>query len=131
MVITDKHFYQVSKLFFAIAISDVRLHEIEKDMVIKAITGYRRLLEPDDQPDLLSPEEYGENMLITISEEYSNAWELFENFEEYYRKNQSEFSDNSQQWIIAKANEIASSYAQQNKSEIVLIARLRLLFNKT
>ena len=118
-------------MFFAIAISDVRLHEIEKDMVIKAITGYRRLLEPDDQRDLLSPEEYGENMLITISEEYSNAWELFENFEEYYRNNQSEFSDNSQQWIIAKANEIASSYAQQNKSEIVLIARLRLLFNKT
>ena len=131
MVITDKHFYEVCRLFLGVAISDLRLHDIEKDMVIKAISDYWQLLRSNDTSNPLAPENYGESMFKTISQEDANAWELFDSFENYYRENQNEFSNESKQWIIAKANEIASSYARKNKSEIVLVARLRLLFNKT
>lgn len=129
MIKTDKHLYEVCSLFFAIAISDVRFHEIEKEMVIKAISDYRKNL--PEQNSLHPSTEFEEHMLKTVSEEEANAWQLFDKFEKYYTENEAEFNDSSKQLIIAKANEIASSYARQNKSEIVLIARLRLLFNKT
>ena len=131
MVITEKHFYEVSSLLYAIAISDVRLHQIEKDVLIKAITTYHELLLNEDQTNIPVTQEYGPVMFKTLSEVDSNAWELFNNFEKYYLDHQSEFNINTKQWIIAKANEIGSSYAGQNKSEVVLIARLRLLFGMT
>ena len=131
MVVTDKHFYEVCRLFLGIAISDLRLHEIEKKMVIKAISDYRQLTRPNDTSNPYAPADYGEYLLKTISQEDANAWELFDEFENYYKENQAEFSDESKQWIISRANEIASSYARKNKSEIVLVARLRLLFDKT
>ena len=127
MVITQNHIYQVSKLFYAIAISDARLHEIEKGMVIRSMTEYSKLLgslDPSVRNHYVNPSE----ILQAIDQENSTAWGLFDGFEKYYRENKAEFSEEIRKWIIANANEIASSYARQNKSEIVLIARIRLLF---
>ena len=125
---TYTHIYEVSKLFYAIAISDSRLHDVEKELVKSAITDYRSFSEPSDQFNT-DHNVKSEEIIQRIHQENLGAWELFDGFEKYYTDNKTEFSDAINQWIITKANEIASSYARQNKSEIVMIARIRLLLN--
>ena len=80
MAITHHHIYQISKLFYAIALSDSRLHEIEKDIVTRSIKEYREFLEysdPSSTDHNVNPAE----IFHTIGQEDSGAWELFDGFE--------------------------------------------------
>ena len=131
MIFKDKHILRVSGLFFAIAITDSRLHEIEKTLVVKAIKDYYDLRKADNDLIINSQTSIEEEIYQAISDKNPNAWELYNDFEDYYIKSQAEFSEKSKQRILASANEIGSSFAGKNKSELVLLARLSLLFKQT
>ena len=121
---------QVCKLFFAIGISDSRMQEIEQAMVIKAIKDYCDLRKKDAQLVDNSTGAIEEDIFRAISIKDPNAWELFKDFEDYYINNKVEFSEKAKQWITATANGIGSSFSGKNKSELVMLARLSLLFKQ-
>ena len=122
----EKHLQCVGQVFYGIAICDGNLHPVEKALLVEALGEYRLAIlaktenQHEDLPSALS-------ILKDISSKGSSAWECFENFKNYFTTHTNEFNTELKKLIMSLASKIASSYAKQNKSEIVLLARTRLL----
>jgi hypothetical protein len=58
-----------------------------------------------------------------------DAEEIYEEFEAFYMENDVLFTPKIKELTMSTARAIAASFAGSNKSELVLIGRLSLLFN--
>lgn len=122
----NKHLNAVGQIMYAVGICDGNLHLEEKGQIIKALAEYRN--------EIISNTHIGQDELSSaecivqeISTNGLDAWSYFDNFKNYFNSHSSEFSSELKDLILNSAKKIAFSYARQNKSEIVLLARTRLL----
>ncbi|TSE06545.1 MULTISPECIES: hypothetical protein [Aquimarina] len=122
-------FYQnLGKLFYAVAASDKVVRKSEYDTLRKIAKS--EWLKIDDIED-----EFGvdasfqiEIVFDWLDNEELNAEESFKQFEAYYHENKSHFKDAIKQLIWTTANAIAGAFSGKNKSELMMLGRLKLLF---
>ncbi len=122
-------FYQkLGSLFFAVAMADGSVHTKEVDK-LKSILREKWL--PLDSIE----DEYGTDSAFQIEiifdwllENEKTSFECFEDFTGFYKEHTRIFSDKVKALIMETAGSIASSFAGKNKSELMLLAKLQLLF---
>ena len=62
--------------------------------------------------------------------EHLDADDCFESFKNYYVDNQSLFTAERKKLIWETADTIASSFSGKNKAELIMLAKIKLLFEK-
>ncbi|WAC02790.1 hypothetical protein N7U66_03790 [Lacinutrix neustonica] len=114
-------FYQnLGKLFYAIALADGEVHEVEISTLEHVIekewaTGSEAFPILDVFNWLHEDQEY-------------NAEDCFKSFMAFKNNNEALFTNQIKHLILSTANKVASSFARKNKSELILLARLDLAF---
>ncbi len=124
-------FYQnLGKLFYAIAASDKIVRKSEYDSLRKIVK--KEWAKVDEIED-----EFGADASFQIEivfdwldyEELS-AEECFIQFETFYKEHKSHFTERLKQLIWITANTIAGAFSGKNKSELMMLGRLKLIFKK-
>lgn len=123
-----KKFYEnLGKLFYAVAIADLKVHKKEIDKLRGFIRKY--WLDVDELED-----EYGTDAAFQIESvfdwlvENGNKSEIcFGEFQDYYKENGAIFSPFIKVLILDTAHAIANSFSGKNKSELILLGKLELL----
>ena len=124
-----KAFYQsLGKLFYAVAKADHSVHVKEIDRLKEMVREH--WLEVDEVED-----EYGTDAAFQIEtvfdwllENEKDAAECYEDFERFYADYKARFTDQIKYLIMVTARSIASAFAGRNKSELITLGRLELLF---
>jgi hypothetical protein len=122
-------FYQsLGKLFYAVAMADKNVRPIEIERLKEDVQKY--WLKVDVIED-----EFGtdagyqiEIVFDWLQEEEKESDSCFREFTDFYKEHPSKFNTAIKQLIYRTADDIASSFANKNKSELVLMAKLKLLF---
>lgn len=126
-----KEFYQnLGKLFYAMAMADHSIHMKEMEKLNEVVRDH--WLEVDDIED-----EYGTDAAFQIVSvfdwllEYEKDSEsIYEEFEAFYMDNKILFTKKIKHLAMSTSRAIAASFAGSNKSELILLGRLQLLFEK-
>lgn len=125
---TSKILYQhLGKLFYAIAMADNKVHASEIKKLKETIEN--QWLHVDDLTD-----EFGTDAAYQIEivfdwllAEEMESDPLFDEFEQYFKEHNSLFSPKVKTLIWKTADAIAASFAGKNKSELIVLAKLKLL----
>lgn len=94
-----------------------------------AMNAYHKSLRKKYQKGIDANSFYVEEVISKIVDEDLDSWAYFGKFKNYFENHQDEFNSEQKALILLMANKIGSSFAKQNKSELVLIARTNLLFD--
>ncbi len=129
MISIEEHLNHVGRLFYALAICDGNLHEQELITLQETLMEYKETVVTRSLSAQSSNNYTADKILTSAREESKDSWAHFTEFKKYYEAHRNEFSRELKDQILASLNRIASSYSKQNKSEIVLLAKTRLLFN--
>ena len=110
--------------------ADKSIHTKEIDKLRTFIRKY--WLDVDEVED-----EYGEDAAFQIEavfdwllEYEKNAFECFEEFQEFYKDHRKRFTPYIKVLILDTAHSIAASFSGKNKSELVLLGKLGLLLDQ-
>ncbi|MCX2720114.1 hypothetical protein [Lentiprolixibacter aurantiacus] len=125
--INTELFEHLGKLFYAVATADQHLHEEETLRLKKEIEKYWK---PRFTEAPYSMAYYIWHAFENARRSDTTAERAFEEFNTYFKENPEEFPDEVLKLIMDTANAIAKAYADKNKSELILLARLQLLFEK-
>lgn len=125
--ISSELYQCLGKLFYAVAMTDknVRLEEIEK---LKE-TVREKWVSKDEQKDAFenNPAYQIENVFEELLQEEKDGALYFQEFTDFFKLHPSKFSVELKKMIWSTANAIASSFSGKNKSELILLAKLKLL----
>lgn len=122
-------FYQkTGELFYAIAASDRTVREAE----YKALT---KLVEEEWKNREESEDSFKTNAVYQISivfewfdYERMDADDCFESFTDYYKTHQTIFTEERKALLLKTVQKIADAFNGTNKSELILLTKLQLLF---
>ncbi|PKD16796.1 hypothetical protein APR41_08310 [Salegentibacter salinarum] len=129
-VFTEEFYQNIGMLFYAIAASDkvVRTEEIKtlNDLVQK------KWVPIDNQIDEFGTDEaYKIEMIFDWLEEKAPEAEwAFNEFRQYKKDNEELFTSPINQLIWETADAIAASFAGKNKSEVIMLSKLKMLLSK-
>ncbi|GGW29440.1 hypothetical protein [Arenibacter certesii] len=123
-----KEFYQcLGKLFYSIAMADKKVMPKEIASLRKDVKKY--WLSSDHEVD-----EYGTDAAFQIEivfdwlhEQEAEGDKFFKEFTDFYDAHSSLFSPQIKKRIWKTADDIAFSYAHKNKSELILLNKLKLM----
>lgn len=124
-------FYQnLGKLFYAIAASDKIVRKSEYDSLRKIVKS--EWLKFDDIEDDFGADAAFQIEIVFDWLDYKelNAEQCFNEFEEYFHENKKRFNDNVKQLVWNTCNAIAGAFSGKNKSELMMLGRLKLIFDK-
>lgn len=119
-------FYQnLGKIFYAIAVADHVVRDEEYTTVINLVETYWL---PED-PVLLSSKSDEKNAIIDTfkwlyEHKEEDADECYKSFISFKKSNPSIFTKNINALILKTVGKIAMSFSGQNKSELILLAKL-------
>lgn len=123
-------YQSLGKLFYAIAMADHSVHMKEMEKLNEVVKDH--WLAVDDIED-----EYGTDaafQIISVFDwllEYGkDSEEIYEEFEAFYMDHTVLFTTEIKHLAMSTARAIAASFHGSNKSELVLLGRLQLLFEK-
>ena len=125
---TTTAFYQnLGKLFYAIALADKCVRNEEFDMLENVIKTEWIALDksyPSDTIMVLDTFKQLRNDTNTDADFY------FDSFVNFKRSHEAYFNKKINSLILKTARKIATSFSDQNKSELILLAKLNLELNK-
>lgn len=126
-VLTEKFYQNIGMLFYAVAASDkeVRAEEIKTlKMLVK-----EKWVPIDNAADEYGTDEaYKIEMTFDWLEENSPKAEwAFNEFREYKKEHEQLFTLEINQLIWETADAIAASFAGKNKSELIMLSKLKML----
>lgn len=124
-------FYQkIGELFYAIAAADKVVRKAEYD-VLKDLV--KNSWETRDH----STDEFGSEAVYQMEivfdwfdYERMDADSCFDSFSEFYKEHPSIFTKSKKKLILQTAFAIANAFSGTNKSELILLTKLELLFKK-
>lgn len=125
-------FYQnLGKLFYAVAASDKVVREAEVETLINLVKS--KWVPMDDFED-----EFQVNAAYQIDTVFDwlncegglKVDKCFEEFKSFKKENESLFTKKRKQLIWKTSNEIANSFSGKNKSEIIILTRLKLVLEQ-
>lgn len=126
-----KELYQnLGKLFYAIAMADKKVHPTEIKKLREAVD--KQWLDVDEVTDEFGTDaayqiEIVFDWLLEQEERESDVY--FEEFSVYYKEHKEVFTSKIKSLVWKTADGIASSFAGKNKSELVLLAKLKSLLH--
>ncbi|MBP2831476.1 hypothetical protein J8281_04685 [Aquimarina sp. U1-2] len=125
-----KIYQNLGKLFYAIAASDRVVREAEYNMLRKIVQT--KWLNASKVEDKFGPDAAYQIEIVFdwMDAEESSAETCFSSFEQCYLNYKSKFTTQIRQLIWDTADAIASAFSDKNKSELIMLGRLRLLFEK-
>jgi hypothetical protein len=127
----DVEFCQnLGKLFYAIALTDKSIREDEFISLKKNIPNLISSLSFIYNGSNVDIEHHVISTFNTLDLESYNAQACFNDFIDYKRKNEGLFKKSIKQSLLKIASKIASSFSSQNKSELIMLAKLDLEFKK-
>ncbi len=125
---TQNEFYQnLGKLFYAVAMADKKVVPKEIEKLKEDVRKY--WLPVDEIED-----EFGADAAYQIEivfdwlqQEEKESQLYFDEFIDFFKEHPSKFNAHIKQLIWRTADGIASSFSGKNKSELILLAKLKLL----
>ncbi len=132
MSITEKPeilFYQnIGQLFYAIAAADKVVRKAEYDALKTMVLNHWKKFE-EDQAYYQEPVAYQMEVVFEwFDYEQMDAQDCFDSFSDYAKDNPKVFSKEKKKLIVKTAEAIASSFAGKNKSELIMLTKLKMLF---
>ena len=128
--IANKFYQKVGCLFYAIAMADKTVHIKELETLKKIVR--EKWLSLDETED-----EFGTDSAFQIEivfdwllEYGKESRECFDEFVNFYHEHPSIFTEKVEKLIYGTANAIAGAFSGKNKSELMLLGKLELLFKK-
>ena len=125
-------FYQkLGALFYAIAASDKVVREQEHKALSELIKKEWASL--DDYTDTFGTDAafQMETVFDWFEYEQMNAEECFERFADFFKDHPALFSEKITKLIWKTANAIANAFSGKNKSEVIMLAKLKMLLQKS
>lgn len=123
----QKFYQHLGKLFYAIAASDKVIKKEEID-TLKNIVG-KQWVPIDDYQD-----EFGTDMAYQIEiifdwleENQPDALLAFEEFSDFKKEHEKLFTPGINNLILNTAEAIAASFAGKNKSELIMLSKLKII----
>lgn len=124
-------FYQsLGELFYAIAAADKTVKAEEYGALIKMVMDEWKIYENVKDFYDESAGYQIEFVFNWFDYEHADAKDCFENFYKYAKKHPEEFTEENTALILKTANTIANAFSGKNKSELILLARLKMLFKE-
>ena len=122
------YYQEIGQLFYAVAAADKLVHEKEyqalRDFVSSEWTNKNEF-----------KDEFGANVVYQMEIVFDwfdyeglDANDCFDSFSDYYKEHPSLFTPEKKGLIWKTANAIADAFAGKNKSELIILSRLQLLF---
>ncbi|WP_339627756.1 hypothetical protein [uncultured Maribacter sp.] len=118
----------LGKLFYAMASTDGTVHTKEVDHLRSYIRSY--WLDIDAVED-----EYGSDAAFRIETTFDwcleyekEAKDCFKQFKEFYTEHAKIFTPDIKRLTLDTATAMANAYAGKNKSELILLSKIELLF---
>ncbi|MBR9853312.1 MAG: hypothetical protein GYB37_01875 [Algicola sp.] len=122
-------YQNLGKLFYAMAMADRSVHINEMEKLNEVVKEH--WLDVDDVED-----EYGSDAALQIISvfdwllEYEkDSKEIYEEFEAFYTEHELVFTPKIKSLAMSTSRAITASFYGSNKSELILLGRLQLLFN--
>jgi len=121
-------FYQsIGKLFYAIAAADKIVRKKEYDALRKLVKEQWKSMD-DYKDDFNTDSAYQIEIVFDwMDYEQLDAANCFEEFKDFKKENDSLFTKERKNLIWETANAIANSFAGKNKSELIMLAKLKSL----
>ncbi|MBW8243586.1 hypothetical protein K1F50_12315 [Muricauda oceani] len=123
-------YQNLGRLFYAVAMADHSVHMKEMEKLNEVVRNH--WLDVDDIED-----EYGTDSAFQIIsvfdwllEYQKESDETYEEFEAFYMDHKTLFTPKIKKLAMSTSRAIASAFYGSNKSELVLLGRLQLLFDK-
>jgi len=118
----------LGKLFYAIASIDGTVHSKEVDHLRSYIRSYWLAIDAIE-------DEYGSDAAFRIETTFDWAWEdekepkgCYKDFKEFYEEHNKLFTPEIKRLVLDTANAMANAYAGKNKSELILLSKIEILF---
>ena len=126
------NFYQnTAKLFYAIAAADKIIKPIEFD-TLKDFIKREWLSVEDTEDDYKTDAAYQIEIVFDwLTTQELDADACFNDFIEYKNEHKYFFTDELNALILKTAGAIATSYSGENKSELIMLAKLSMELKKT
>ena len=124
-------FYQkLGELFYAIAAADKVVRKSEYDSLSALVEKEWKSM--DDFEDQFNTDAAYQIAIVFEWFDYErmDADDCFLGFSEYYSDHKKLFSEKRKKLILKTAGKIANAFSGINKSELVLLSKLELLFKK-
>lgn len=131
MLPSDKignEFYQsLGKLFYAVAMADKNVRPIEIERLKEDVKKYWLPVDAIEDEFGTDAGYQIEIVFDWLQQEEKEGNTYFQEFVDFYKEHPSKFTKAIKQLIFKTADDIASSFANKNKSELILLAKLKLL----
>ena len=124
----DRLHQNLGKLFYAIAKADKQISSEEIAALKSAILNNWRTL--DARPNGLQVDGHQKILSIFTHLQHTNAnsESCFSEFSEFFNEHRLYFTEDFMKLIWDTSQAVACSFAQKNKSELILLAKLKILF---
>jgi len=122
-------FYQnIGELFYAVAAADNVVREAEYKELTRFVEEEWKSM--DDYQDTFGTDAAYQIAIVFEWFDYERmeADDCFESFSNYYKNHKKLFSEKRKKLIVKTVQKIASSFNGTNKSELIMITKLQLLF---
>ena len=129
--LSTQDYQHIGYLLFAVAASDKNIDEKEVN-VLKLLVKNNWLNLDDANDSFGSDAAY--QIEIVFDWLVEADWEsdtCFTKFEDYYKEHSNLFSEDIKSLIIKIASTIAESYAGKNKSELIILAKIKTLLKQS
>lgn len=126
VIIETEDFYRhLAHLFYAFAAADRKIVVEEKQSIITSVEQNW-----DFHFETFDAKEIVYSTLRKIIEGKLEADMALLSFEQYYKNFEEQFSPDLRLKIVEAADNITRSFSGRNKSELIMLSRLHLLFKK-
>ena len=123
----NKLLENLGKLFYAVAVADKKIEE--EEIAALKTNILQRWDSPDSKPNGLVLD--GHQEIFTIFKELQNtraeSETCYMQFQEFFNEHKQLFNEDLRKLIWDTTQGIASSYAKKNKSELIVLAKLKML----
>ncbi|MCG2431894.1 hypothetical protein [Aequorivita xiaoshiensis] len=124
-------FYQkMGELFYAIAAADKVVRKEEYEILKKMVLNKWKHIDNDKNSLQEAAAHQIEIVFDWFDYEQLDANDCFDSFADYKKENSKLFTEERKKLIWKTADVIASSFSGKNKSELVMLAKLKLLLEE-
>lgn len=124
-------FYQkLGELFYAIAAADKIVKKVEYKALREMVASHWKDLDHFEDEFHTDASFQIEIVFDWFDYEHLNADDCFKDFKEYKKDNEQLFTTERKKLIWKTADAIANAFSGKNKSELIMLAKLKLLLEK-
>ena len=125
--IDNKLYKNLGKLFYAVAWADKKVNPVEANKLKECVRKYWLLVNGVDGGFGIDVAYQIEVVFDRLEREKKEGTICFQEFIDFFREHPQKFNQDIKQLIWKTADEIAFSFSNKNKSELIILSRLKIL----